>query len=319
MAERQWWSDVDVCSMTLEPLNHIQDRYTLVPCGHTFSREAIMGYRDNNAVNTKCPVCRQECPWAWNERTRFHMDQNRIEKEAVRRLRTSTPDAALTLDTDGARHHQDGTDNTAAAEAETTAAGVAGAGGYFRYQSSTVLPPAVSLTARLFPSRSLTPPPPRPLPTTATDAQDPAHPSHVVVARTRSSSIIRPRRRTVPAPQSPPSSRTSNDDDDDDYADNERDGSDGNHNDDQHADPQPRNFNSGGYESSEIEALRREIREMPSRVWGNILYTTSSLCAVRLFWDFAIMLATSNVPESMSTLGSVLAGLMVVSISRQYI
>ena len=94
------WSEHDQCAITLEPLISINPsrRYTLVPCGHTFSRQSLTQHYAGTATvqnpDFDCPVCRGHCTVAQNPMNRSVEVQMNIEQEAITRLRSNTPDIA---------------------------------------------------------------------------------------------------------------------------------------------------------------------------------------------------------------------------------
>ena len=74
------WSPEEVCPITLQELNQIplDERYTLVPCLHTFDKTSIFQHFESHNF---CPCCRKICTETNNSWTRTHDEQKRIEKQ----------------------------------------------------------------------------------------------------------------------------------------------------------------------------------------------------------------------------------------------
>ena len=76
------WTDDDVCPITLEKLTHIslENRYTLLPCNHTFEKNNIFRSLHQNA---RCPTCRHACTERDNPWTRSVSAQEKIEQQIL--------------------------------------------------------------------------------------------------------------------------------------------------------------------------------------------------------------------------------------------
>lgn len=90
------WEDDDLCAITLQPLNLIPfvQRFTLIPCGHTFHKESIFIHL---ASQQQCPTCRSACSDVDNRYSRDQAEQTRTEESVVSALNRRTSRNATTL------------------------------------------------------------------------------------------------------------------------------------------------------------------------------------------------------------------------------
>ena len=83
------WMSEEVCAITLQELNKIpiEERYTLIPCKHTFHKTSIFQHFQTH--NT-CPCCRKLCTERDNRWERTIMEQTQIENEIFKEQRKTT-------------------------------------------------------------------------------------------------------------------------------------------------------------------------------------------------------------------------------------